>query len=427
MPLTIQIHNSQFYAILQSMKFFSHLNTTTRLIQEYNGEEPLHYFLKRFFGHNKKFGSKDRKRISHMSYVFFRVGRAFQFEGPLKEAEDIHRVILAGLFLSGNESDDLLAAMRPSWNEKMAVGTGEKLEMINEETPNTHINIANIFPSSDRLSDGIEKLAFSLSHLFQPDLFIRIRPGYQHSILEKLKRNNIQYEILPGSAVRLPNGLGIDEIVDLDREVVVQDLSSQQVGDFLFDYRAERGEHSSDRTNVWDCCAASGGKSIMAKDILGNIDLTVSDVRESILINLKKRFEKAGLTNYNIIVADLSRSIKGDLYTGQAVTPFDLIIADLPCTGSGTWSRTPEQLYFFQPEAIQKYSQLQKSILGNVVPHLKETGKLLYITCSVFRQENEEIIDFLLDRFPLKLERMELLKGYDKKADTMFAALLSKL
>jgi 16S rRNA (cytosine967-C5)-methyltransferase len=418
------------------MKFFSHLNTTTHLIQEYKGEEPLHYFLKRFFGHNKKFGSKDRKRISHMCYVFFRVGRAFQYEGPLKEAEDIHRVVLAGLFLSGNESDDLLAAMRPSWNEKMAAATGEKLEMINQETSNAHIDIANIFPSFDKLSDGIEKLAFNLSHLFQPDLFIRIRPGYQHSILEKLNRTNIQYEILPGSAVRLPNGLGIDEIMDLDREVVVQDLSSQQVGDFLFDYRAERGEHSSNRTNVWDCCAASGGKSIMAKDILENIDLTVSDVRESILINLKKRFQKAGLTNYNIILADLSssaltgkttRSIKGDFYTGQAATPFDLIIADLPCTGSGTWSRTPEQLYFFQPEAIQKYSQLQKSILENVIPHLKETGKLLYITCSVFRQENEEVIDFLLDRFPLKLERMELLKGYNKKADTMFAALLSKL
>ena len=418
------------------MKFFSHLNTATHLIQEYNGREPLHHFLKNFFSRNKKFGSKDRKRIGHMCYVFFRVGRAFQYEGPLKESENIHRVILAGLFLSGNESDDLLAEMRPSWNEKIAAGTGEKVEMINQETPNAHINIANIFPSSDKLSDGIDELAFSLSHLFQPDLFIRIRPGYQDLILEKLNRANVQYEILPRSAVRLPNGLRIDEILDLDREVVVQDLCSQRIAEFLFDYRAERGEYSSERTNVWDCCAASGGKSIMAKDILGNIDLTVSDVRESILINLKKRFQKAGLTDYNSIIADLSssaftgntgKSIKNGLYTGPPVTRFDLIIADLPCTGSGTWSRTPEQLYFFQPESIKKYSQLQKSILGNVVPRLKETGKLLYITCSVFWHENEEIIDFLLDRFPLKLDRMELLKGYDKKADTMFAALLSNL
>ena len=415
------------------MKFFSHLNTATHLIQEFKGAEPLHHFLKSFFSQNKKFGSKDRKRISHLCYVFFRVGRAFQNEGPLEKTEDIHRAIVAGLFLSGNESDDLLAAMRPSWNEKIAAGIGEKVEMINQEIP--PINIADFFPSAGKLSDGIEELAFALSHLFQPDLFIRIRPGHRHSILEKLNKTNVQYEILPGSAVRLPNGLRIDEIMDVDREVVVQDLCSQRVGEFLFDYRAELGEHSGKRPNVWDCCAASGGKSIMAKDILGNIDLTVSDVRESILINLKKRFQKAGLTNFNSIIADLSRSpltdetrkfIKHDSYASEPASPFDLIIADLPCTGSGTWSRTPEQLYFFQPGSIKKYSQLQKRILGNVVPSLKETGKLLYITCSVFWQENEEVIDFLLDRFPLKLERMELLKGYDKKADTMFAALLSK-
>ena len=101
---------------------------------------------------------------------------------------------------------------------------------------------------------------------------------------------------------------------------------------------------------------------------------------------------------------------------------FDLIIFDAPCTGSGTWSRTPEQLYYFKDEKIDDYSTLQKKMLANIIPHLKEGGSLLYITCSVFKKENEEIVDFIKENFHLQLKKMEILKGYDKNADSMFAA-----
>ncbi|MGE5106188.1 MAG: methyltransferase domain-containing protein, partial [Sphingobacteriales bacterium] len=172
---------------------------------------------------------------------------------------------------------------------------------------------------------------------------------------------------------------------------------------------------------VWDCCAASGGKSILVKDVSGNIDLTVSDIRESILYNLKKRFDEAGIKNYNSFLADLS-TVNCQL----PATNFDLIIADVPCSGSGTWSRTPEQLYFFNNSAIGQYSQLQKKIITNVVLKLKPGGHLLYITCSVFKRENEELVNFIREKFHLQLIKQEVLKGYDKKADTMFAALLQK-
>ena len=418
------------------MKHFSHLNTATQLIQQYHGEEPLHHFLRRFFAAHKKFGSKDRKRISHLCYVFHRVGRAFSYEIPLQRSEDIHQVILAGLFLCEYESDDLLAAMKPTWNEMISAGTREKVVVVNQALLPGHFHVEDIFPAMDELSPAIDQVEFSLSHLIQPDLFIRIRPGYSDVVHQKLTKANVPYRVLSESAVRLPNGLRIDDVVDVDKEAVVQDLSSQRVGEFLFDYAENAGVHPGELTKVWDCCAASGGKSILAKDVLPNVDLTISDVRESILVNLKKRFQKAGISNYKSFTADLTHnasmhSTRNPGKNGDRIVeqngPFDLIIADLPCTGSGTWSRSPEQLYFFERHKIEKYSHLQKNILTNIVPHLKETGKLLYVTCSVFRKENEEIIEFLLDRFRLKVERMELLKGYDKKADTMFAALLSRL
>ncbi len=95
---------------------------------------------------------------------------------------------------------------------------------------------------------------------------------------------------------------------------------------------------------------------------------------------------------------------------------FDLIIADVPCTGSGTWARTPEQLCYFNEKQIEKYSALQKQIIQNVIPYLNPGGLFLYITCSVFKKENEGIVDFIKQKFNLEIVKMRLLKGYEIQA-----------
>ena len=163
----------------------------------------------------------------------------------------------------------------------------------------------------------------------------------------------------------------------------------------------------------------------MLYDINPNIELTVSDIRESILFNLNKRFAKAGLKNYKSFVIDLTDSNLESQTSqkGSIGKNFDLIVCDAPCTGSGTWSRTPEQLYFFDDKKIGEYSAIQKKIVSTIIPRLKRGGWLLYITCSVFKKENEEVAEFIGSNPGIELIKMELLKGYAKKADTMFAAL----
>jgi 16S rRNA (cytosine967-C5)-methyltransferase len=216
----------------------------------------------------------------------------------------------------------------------------------------------------------------------------------------------------------LPNASKIENVIELDKEAVVQDLNSQQTASLLKNIKYQI---SNIKSSVWDCCAGSGGKSLLLYDIEPGIELTISDARESILANLKKRFSKAGIKNYKSLIADLAQS-----NLKSQISNFDLIICDAPCTGSGTWSRTPEQLYFFDDKKIDQYAALQKKIVSNIIPRLKRDGSLLYITCSIFRKENEEVVEFMTSNSELNLINIELLKGYDKKADTMFAALFKR-
>ncbi len=321
--------------------------------------------------------------------------------------------IITSIFLCAAAPDELLAVMKPEWNEKIALPVKEKFSLLHKTA-----SLSAVFPWAGEISTEAAYESFCASFLVQPNLFLRSRPGKKTIITQQLSDAGIPFEWVTDSCLALPAASKVDSVLHINKDVVIQDHSSQQVG--LFMERVRPGGSGPGRLEVLDCCAGSGGKSIMAWDVLGDISLTVSDVRESILSNLAKRFEEAGILNYKIAVADLTKKVK------ESVSLFDLVIADVPCTGSGTWSRTPEQLYFFDHKEITEYAALQKKIASNAMTQLKPGGYFLYITCSVFKKENEEVVQYLKEKFHLQVLKMELIKGYDKKGDTMFAALLQQ-
>ncbi len=306
--------------------FHSHLNSAVTVLKFYTGEIPLHLYLKKYFASNKKFGSKDRKQIASLCYNYFRLGHA---------ATDIStdEKILTGTFLCENKPSPLLENLKPEWNAAIEKPLKEKLAIVNKQ-----FKIENIFSFNNELSEGIDAKKFNYSFLIQPNLFLRIRQGNKNKVIGKLAGAGILYQQVTETCIALPNSSEINELLELDKEAVVQDYNSQRVGEFLkssmLNYQLS--------VSVWDCCAASGGKSLMAYDINPNIQLTVSDKRESILKNLKERFERAGIKNYESAVIDL-RDSKSKIQNLK----YDLIIADVPCTGSGTWCRAPEQLFYF--------------------------------------------------------------------------------
>ena len=366
----------------------------------YKGDEPFSIFLKKYFATRRKHGSRDRKQIAHLCYCFFRLGKA-HVEWSAEQR------IIAGLFLISRAPNEILEALQPGWN-------AHTRHSIDEKAAIAGVDLTLVFPWKDELSTGIDPEKFNTSFFIQPDLFLRVRPGCYEEVIVKLKQASLSYKDIPPFAISLPPATKTDEFLQHDKEVVVQDLNSQRVGEML----ELAKKNLPPVPAVWDCCAASGGKSMLAKDILGTMNLTVTDVRENILLNLRKRFNTAGIKHYRSIVADLAKQAL------PGKDEYDLVIADLPCTGSGTWGRTPEQLYSFEENRIIEYATLQKMILSNTVPSLKRGGQLLYITCSVFQKENEEVIAYLEKEFQLKSLKQELLKGYELKADTLFAALL---
>jgi len=393
------------------MKFDNLLRYAVRILSAYAGEIPLQSFLKNFFRENPQMGSRDRKQVSEMCYCFFRMGHA------LKNISAEERM-LTGIFLSNDRQEQILEQLRPELYTLIEKPLKEKLEIVGSKYGD--FQLTDIFPWNSLLSTGMDHEAFCLSFLKKPRLFIRVRPGRGQAVTEKLIQHDIEYRdadpdaTLPFKSYAFHAGTKLDNVFLLNRDAVIQDLTSQRTALFLKPDAKREFE-------AWDCCAGSGGKSILITDLYPGCRLTVSDIRESILKNLSARFRDAGIEPAHLFSADLT-----DLNDVPRQS-FNFIVADLPFTGRGTWSRTPEALYYFNRENISNYRQRQEKILSNVIRRLKPNGILVYITCSVFADENEGISARLLESGNMKLEIQSILSGYNDRADSMYAARFTKL
>lgn len=400
--------------------FHKYLKYASLIISDYKGKEPFHLYLKRYFSTNKKHGSNDRKQIASLCYNYFRLGFGVRYDISTEEK------FLIGIFLIESEPSPMLHSLRPEWNQKIRFDLFDKSEIVNDV-----FNIDSIFPLRDELSNEINRHEFNISFLRQPHLFVRVRPGFHRQVVRKLTDAKVTFKEKFASCFSFDNREKITSTINIDKEAVIQDLNSQRVGEFFKSYLTYYESQNvilHSPPSLWDCCAGSGGKSILATDILKSISLTVSDIRGNILKNLKERFAKAGITNYQSFVADLSLNMDKNIFENTSLknAAFDLIIADVPCSGSGTWSRAPEEMQRFSLEKLFNYASLQKKIVTNVSQYLKKGGYFLYVTCSVYNKENEENVKFIQENLKLELVESKYLKGYEMRADTLFAAMFKK-
>jgi 16S rRNA (cytosine967-C5)-methyltransferase len=384
------------------MKAINQLKTFQRILDEYPAETPLSKFLPGFYRQNKQMGSTDRRIASRLMYNYFRLGRA------LPNLPSDERLFVSE-FLCNTQLNSFLQHFKPEWAACVGFTMDEKLGIVKATHPDFKLD--DVFPWTSQLSAGINKEAFLRSFFIQPDLFIRVHKGYEQQVKIALTAAGVVFKDEGNNCISLPNGTRLEALFPTQHWFEVQDLSSQQTAKFFKPNKWDAW---------WDACAASGGKSLLLHNLEPNLKLVVSDIRESILANLDERFQQAGLTKYQKKLLDLTQNNDLLLHDYE----FDGIILDAPCSGSGTWGRTPEMINQFDDYRIDFFQKLQQSIVRNVVKYLKPGKPLIYITCSAFKAENEDVVNFIVKELGLKLETSKVLKGYEGKADTMFVARL---
>ena len=386
------------------MRAENQLRTFLQLLKDYPAETPLHKFLPGYFRLHKKMGSTDRRIASRLVYNYFRLGKALADHPPEER-------LFAAEFLCNNQENSFLSFFKPDLAAQIAVPIANKIFILQKEYPD--FRLEDVFPYTAHLSVGIDPMLFLSSFFIQPDLFIRIQKGHEFLVKQTLTAAGIVFRQKTDQCLALPNGTKLDQLFPAQRYFEIQDESSQQTARY---FQPKKWE------NWWDACAASGGKTLLLHELEPDLKLVVSDIRESVLDNLDERLQLAGIRKYQKKVIDLTQNVDSVLHDYA----FDGIILDAPCTGSGTWGRTPEMINQFPVSRIAFFQQLQKMIALNVVKYLKPGKPLIYITCSAFREENEEVINYLVKEAGLTLESSELLKGYERKSDTMFVARLYK-
>jgi len=168
---------------------------------------------------------------------------------------------------------------------------------------------------------------------------------------------------------------------------------------------------------VLDLCAGGGGKTLALAALMQNKgQIYASDDDGRRLMPIYKRLERAGARN--VQVRPPKRGGAGVL--GDLAGRCDLVLVDTPCTGTGTWRRNPDAKWRIRPTSLEHHISEQAEIIGKAVSYLNPKGRLLYITCSLLRDENEAQIERFLSQHPafesMSAEDMSMAAGLPQLA-----------
>lgn len=174
----------------------------------------------------------------------------------------------------------------------------------------------------------------------------------------------------------------------MDTEAPVMDAGSRLVAELAAASLPTAGR-------VWDCCAAPGGKTLVLGRRLPGARLLATDLSPKRLRRLEERLrrELAGGAEVEVREADAAA-------LPASAGEFDLILCDVPCSGTGTLARNPEIRHRLAPADLGRQAARQEMLLVGALQRLAAGGRLVYSTCSLEPEENERVVQAVLERLP---------------------------
>jgi 16S rRNA (cytosine967-C5)-methyltransferase len=148
---------------------------------------------------------------------------------------------------------------------------------------------------------------------------------------------------------------------------------------------------------VWDCCAAPGGKALTLAKRLPAAEILATDVSAKRLAWMAAR-----LRRYSYAQGVRCEVMDASSWTGGLETKFDLILCDVPCSGTGTLARNPEIRHHLSVDDLKRQAGRQRAILGGALQRLGQGGRLVYSTCSLEAEESQQVVDAVATEVGLK-------------------------
>lgn len=351
--------------------------------------------LGEFFRNNRDLGTKERAFVAESVYGVLRRLRFLSTVTANEEndPDDARKLILAWLLrvqgMSIRELETVLSAQQTEWAHAIKAKSTEDLPLAVQADVRDWLwdKLVAQYGEAEALT-----IARSMHEQATLDLRVNTIKGDRDEVMAKFVAENTSGETniskTPYSpiGIRMPSRLNISRhVLFTEGKIEVQDEGSQLLAHLVAPKRGMM---------VADFCAGAGGKSLAIGALMRNTGrLYAFDVSEKRLHNLGQRLKRSGLSNLNAQVISSENDQKLKRLNGK----FDRVLVDAPCSGLGTLRRNPDLKWRQTPQDVLELTQKQTAILTRAAKLTKAGGRLIYATCSLLSDENEQIAENFLN------------------------------
>lgn len=351
------------------------------------GMQPLDLSLSQYFKTHKSLGSNDRKTIGETLYGMVRwkslIDHGSPSSFPLDRLNYYRRLDFSSLEQDASIPEAAKLGVTAFLYERLISAFGlekakELCKVLNTAAPTTVR--ANLLKTTREYLLHLWQSRFAVSPCLHSPTGIFFSKREPLFSLDEFKQ-------------------GLFEVQDEGSQLVAS-LVQAHPGDLVLDY-----------------CSGSGGKTLaFAPSMKGKGQIYLHDVRPSVLFQAKKRLCRAGIQNGQCLPP-------GHPQLSQLKEKCHWVLADVPCSGTGTLRRNPDQKWGIDAPMLERLKNLQKEIVKEALFYLKPGGHFVYATCSLLPEENESQVEEFLKNYPIELTEQPLsLLPIEKGMDGFFAA-----